>query len=484
MGQFLNLSKRKGTIDRKREVRLHSPDVKSILKLKSFPLFLLALLFFSIPFEHKYDKIFRFFSKTLVPIGTDLPKWFDQKIYFYPSDITLLLLLIFLPIPLSQLFSSKSAPALWTIFFTAIISIVASPLFHYPLLYIRLLQLLSPIVLFLYLAHATPPESRPKIAETLITSLACAALLEAAIGIAQYFNQAPLGLRIIGEPTSFSTLWFSDGHRWIFDNFTHRVASCSVIRATGTLSHCNVYGGYLAVSILAIYSLTLKGRFRVFWGVALIPLFFAMCLAFSRSALFAWGLGTALWFFFSIRRHPWPELRFTCLMILASLTITTCLLSEQFRQKGGIVNYTSGVQKADETRIYFQNIALTMIADKPLTGVGFAQSSLRTPEYLPEGSECHFHSATHNIYLFLAIEQGLIALGAFAFFLLTLGFSAIKAPYTPQTASLLAIFAAFLFIGLCDFYPILFQQGRLLFFGTCGLLASLTYQREAKCQVA
>lgn len=51
-----------------------------------FVISLLILLFFAIPIEHKYDKLFRFFSLTLIPSGLELPKNFESKIYFYMSD--------------------------------------------------------------------------------------------------------------------------------------------------------------------------------------------------------------------------------------------------------------------------------------------------------------------------------------------------------------------------------------------------------------
>jgi hypothetical protein len=51
---------------------------------------------------------------------------------------------------------------------------------------------------------------------------------------------------------------------------------------------------------------------------------------------------------------------------------------------------------------------------------------------------------------------------------------AARIPITVETATLSAILAGFLLIGLCDFYLILFQQGRLMFFLILGLLAAHT----------
>ena len=109
---------------------------------------LLMLLAFLIPIEHKYDKLFRYFSLTLIPKGLEISKGFDKKIYFYVSDflsMSLLFIGIFwFKIPLRRFF----AHPLWIVFVCALASIIVSPFIHYPLAYIRLLQLMTPLLLF------------------------------------------------------------------------------------------------------------------------------------------------------------------------------------------------------------------------------------------------------------------------------------------------------------------------------------------------
>src|SRR3990167_7747513 len=119
--------------------------------MKRLPLFFIVLLVFLIPFEHKYDKLFRFVSLTLIPEGLELSKSFDKKIYFYLSD------LIVLTISCLALFKKEISlkpfffHPLWIVFLAAIVSILASPFFNYPLPYIRLLQLFTPFALYSYL---------------------------------------------------------------------------------------------------------------------------------------------------------------------------------------------------------------------------------------------------------------------------------------------------------------------------------------------
>ncbi len=452
--------------------------------LRRISTYALILLTLAIPFEHKYDKLFRHFSNTLIPIGIDLPSFFDKKIYFYASDLIALAFgiaaLAAFRVPLRRFFASRSAPYLWIVFLLAILSIALSPLAHYPIPYVRLLQLLTPILLFCYLANFTDnPMERPKITNSILTALVAAALIQSIIAIVQYDHQSALGLRLIGENNSFSSIHVPDGKKWIFD--ASSASSPAIIRASGTLPHANVLGGFLCASILASYSLFFYSpRFRN-WLALFLPIqFFAMCLTYSRSAIFAWILATLFWFGHHLVHRGFKAAlgdrttRLLSLAIFASICMSTFILHEQFRYRGGIVNYEgTGAQKGDALRLYYQNVALRLIEKYPLCGTGFHQLSLRAVELIsPKENTQDPSIGTHNIYLYLAAELGLPALLAFLCFIGSLLWAALKAQFTPHLSSLMAIIFAFLFIGCCDFYPLLFQQGKLLFFLAAGLLAA------------
>ena len=204
-----------------------------------------------------------------------------------------------------------------------------------------------------------------------------------------------------------------------------------------------------------------------------------MQLSYSRSAIFGWILGTLVWFGFGIIREgiraakAHPSLRFLAVLIFFSMTFTTSLLYEQICSRGGIFNYNLLVKKSDAIRHEYQNIALKMIEEKPLTGVGFSQISLRVPEYLDADKDPNkFLGGPHNIYFFLAAETGLISLVAFLLFLIFLLKGAIQTSFSYELTSLLAVVISLLFIGACDLYPIVFQQGKLLLFIFCALLAA------------
>ena len=448
-----------------------------------------AMLFiaFAIPFEHKYDKFFRHFSKTLIPQNIYLPAFFDYKIYFYISDLIAFSLgiaaLFFFKIPLRQFFCSKSAQYLWLLFVLSALSITLSPLSNYVIPYSRLLQLLTPILLFCWIANFyQEAQDKIDITNSIFIAISAAALLQSMIAIGQYVYQSPMGLRFLGEISEFSTFYVPNGKKWLFDHLIRETPQEAVLlRSSGTLPHANVLGGFLCSSLIAGYALFFYyPKFRR-WIILSIPIqIFALCLTFSRSALFSWLLATSFWFGHHIASRGWKTsfkdqgIRILGATIAASFLFSTCVLYEQFWFRGGIVNYEESLaQKSDEGRSYYQNLAMQLIEKHPWQGVGFQQLSLRTVELTGSPSNSYDPSiGTHNIYLYIAAEAGIPALIAFCLFISSLLWAALKAKFTPHISSLLAIFIAFLFIGCCDFYPILFQQGKLLFFLSAGLLAA------------
>lgn len=420
---------------------------------------LLGILMIGVPLEHKYDKLFRFYSLKIIPQGLWIPKEFDPKLYFYLSDLLAIALfciaLFSLRIPLKKLAVERGAGFLWIVFGCSLLSILASPMHAYPTAYFRLVQLLSPFLLCSLIANGGFPFE--KLARCILGCVMAIGAFEAAAGIVQYFHQGPIGLHLLGEPKHLDAFFsIPHGSRWIFDDLLARQAPANVLRAVGTLPHPNVFGGVMALSLLASYP---------FWHrrlvLCLVPfLFFALCLSYSRSALFGWALGTAVWLFFS-----WKSMTKTAwVALLLTPLLSFSLLHRQILFRGGVVSQTAFSKNSNALRLVYQSHALSLLREKPLTGVGFQQYSYaasKKGEYIP---------APHNIYLYLAAETGLLSLAAFLAFLFSAARVFWNAHKEPCTIALGAIFLFFLFVGGCDFYPLLFQQGKMLFFPLTGLL--------------
>ncbi|MBX7065958.1 MAG: O-antigen ligase family protein [Parachlamydiales bacterium] len=429
-------------------------------------LILLGMVAFLIPFEHKYDKLFRFYSLTLIPNGLEVSGPYDKLIYFYVSDLIAIILtclgLFAFRVSLKKWFGHP----LWIVWVCSLASIIASPFFHYPIPYFRLLQLLTPIALFSFITNFEEPQ---KITRIILTCIAAAGLIETVVGIAQYFHQAPLGLRFFGEVNQTSFFYTADGNRWWLDQFfNYTPKSVILMRAAGTLPHANVFGGFMLFSILATYYLSQRKKF---WLYTLPFQFFALAVSYSRAALFAWGIATFLWLCFSKKRFS------VAIVMTITLCLTAGLLYDQYSQRGGVVNYNNWVQYSDNVRKVQQETGVKIAKDHSIFGVGFTQFSERSGSYFGDNIQSYIRAtAPHNIFLFLACETGLISLAAFLLFLALCGWRFLRAPKTEETVLFFSLLSAFLFIGLCDFYPILFQQGKLMFF----LIASLLVANSRK----
>jgi O-antigen ligase len=442
---------------------------------------LIALLAFLIPIEHKYDKLFRFFSLTLIPDDLTLSPHFEKKIYFFVTDL-IALALLFLGFKNRRFFTHP----LWIVPLCALLSILTSPFIHYPLPYIRLLQLITPITLFSFLATGFTPEERSKVTKWVLLALFFAGLFQSGVGIAQYFKQGPLGLRILGEVRNFSTIEVQGGARFLFDSSPG--VSELLIRATGTMQHANVFGGFLTLTLLSTYALLLLiPKYRALFILSIPVQFFALTLSYSRSALFAWAIGTAIWLGLLIYKMGIKNRLIQRIVIILGVTFLASgsLLYNQYSQRGGVVSTTQLNQSSDKIRTFHQGLALQILKDHPLTGLGYGQFSERASDYFPQNTDDYVRStAPHNIYLFLACETGIISLGAFLLTIALLLWSVTRSSLTVEIITCTSLLFAFLFIGLCDFYLILFQPGKLMFFLIAGLLAAHTGLLVPKAQVA
>jgi O-antigen ligase len=243
----------------------------------------------------------------------------------------------------------------------------------------------------------------------------------------------------------------------------------------GTMPHPNLLGALLVVSLMIsshIFFLQTKHRFFIAC-VYLIELF-ALVITYSRAAIFAYAIGT-IFFLAWMRWQNKINVKGVVSLILVSCAIIGALLYEPILSRGGIVNSTQLSRASNSDRIFYQNVAFRMIEKHPFLGVGYGQFAMRLQPFLPSSEKPSGTYTVHNVYLILAAENGLIALIAFLGWIAWIIIAAWRAsPSLPETGLLLGILVGFLFICSCDFYPIFFQQGKLLFFGAAGLLARFT----------
>jgi len=432
---------------------------------------LFFLLVVWIPFQKRFHKFFRSFSESLIDPAWNLPPVFEKNIGFFITDIPLILL-AFWVVRKTNICEWLQGERKYLIGFllAALASIALSAHPSYGLYYFRWLHLALPALLFFVV---TASSFTIHLRHVFLVFL-CVGCFESGVAIFQYFARHSVGLKWLGEvsltsihnpPAQFIQ---PDKTLWLIDHLlgVERQEN-TIIRAYGTLPHPNILGGFLAMTLLASYPVFMRKRWV---GIGIIFQVFALFLTYSRAALFAWIGASLIWFFLAWKRkEKVGSLFFT---VVSAIGLSLILLYPQLVQRGGVVNYNAVAQGSDQGRIEYQSIALEMIRDHPFLGLGFSNYFLYAGEYAQKlGGLAYADSVVHNIYLFVAVETGIIGLCFFIAFLTRLIWSARNKLADPESAACFSIVAALLALGLCDFYLIYHQSGRLMFFLSCGLLA-------------
>jgi hypothetical protein len=436
---------------------------------------LICLLFLILPFQTPiFHKAFKKLSLSILPAS--LPGYFPSKIAFFPSEF-LLLILLFLLIRKQGLSSFWTGPSkyLTLLFGTALISLATSSSSTYLLMYTRFIEATLVIVLFNAIRSAFDKDTIIPFIRLLAWIIFFLSLLECSVALLQFFSQGSIGLKCIGECDIQSYAYpMSNAHKWIFDTQKTRDF---LIRASGTFPHPNIFGGFLFCALLNTFYLYFthhKKKLLLFGILIQIP---TLILSFSRAALIAFAFTAILWFFLQARnREKRKEVLQLCLTLIGLAVFCLCLFYPQLSARGGIINYNNLVKGADTERMIYQKIALDMVKEHPVLGIGLNNFQLESHRFFPEGRE--FPSRVHNIYLLLAAETGLIGVGCFLLFLVSLIRHARRAILSQEGVFLLMLFSGFLFIGACDFYVFCTPHGQILFFGDAAFLSVISWDRN------
>lgn len=435
---------------------------------------LLCLLTLWIPFDHRYDKWARHASLLWIPERLTIPPWFEKRLYFYSSDLLVLalfaMLLFAFRLSIWKILRSHYAPWMIAFILICLASIIASPLYSYPIIYTRLLQLVTPVLLFIAVSH--------KGAEWSLHILGCflvGGLFQAGLGLYQYFAQAPLGLSSLGE---LKNLQFAgqipspNGARWLLDYvFGSQLEISTLYRASGTFNHANPLGLFLLLALFSAFALYSEPKAkRIPLAVTMVLLIAALIVTYSRSALFGALLGTSIF--------VWKAKPPRSLLWVMAIPFVLCLIlfGEQIALRGGIIP-TSLSKASDQVRLAQNSVALSMIRQHPMLGVGYQQFT-----YAPEYNDFSAREAitmVHNSPLLIAAESGLFALLCIGGFILSILRKGWRQAASPPAVVALSTIVAFCWIANCDFYPYYFQQAKISLFLWIGLLIALLEKQSA-----
>ncbi len=452
MQQYLINKFQKYTTSLKKGIRF------DIFLTRIAPFFFIAL-FFLLAIEPTIDRFYRSFLYK----HTDLAKQIIKETHFFISDICIILFFGSLVFSKSIYWKSffSSAVFRWCLvflcglLFSVLFSPMPSDLCHYMhLFYWSLTGILFGLVHWFFQKN-----DLRKFLKILFVSLFFLALFECTLGICQYFSQSCRGFQLLGEKRHFdnSIIAVQDQGRWIFDVLLkNKFSNQCLIRICGTFFHSNCLSGFLVLTLLVSFGLCaiVKNKYKVFVCIGIFIQIFTLFLTYSRASLLAFFIGIICWFWFARKVY---KIKHLMIVFLVSCTFSSLLILPQLKHRGGIFNYNQFVQKADMPRVQAGIIAIKMIKDFPVLGVGFQNYGKKGFDYADQ------FIPVHNIYLLVGSEGGLLTLAAFFIFLFIVLKKGWNRRFDPLFLSLFSVIIAYMVIGFFDYYIFSFHHGKILF---------------------
>lgn len=468
--------------------------------MKKKALYLLsALLIILFPFLNFFYKVFRGVSVSFVhyferhaSFNFQVPPLFQKYIHFYFTDFWIVGLMIgaFLlrEIRFKDLFFNRHSRFLTLYVGVAFLSILFSIFSNYFYQYTTLINLTIAFISFhlIYLLFS----KRTDLINPILWAFVGIATLECLIGVGQFLAQQSLGLRFLSEPQitpymdNIPIYPLTEANRALFDKLPWiPEGHTNILRCLGTFDHPNIFGAYLSIALFLSYMLfitTTKKGYKVAL-LFLIPLqIITLGLTFSRGPIFAWMLGTFVFFIIGfVKRKMFSEKErkgfyVLTLLISAGFLLALFVLFEQLIARGGFINYNGIASGSDSGRLLYYRLALMLFISHPILGIGFNSYSLfpyETVHPLLEGVNPTGMLA-HNIYLQIASETGAFGLILFFLFIASILLLIRKRELTPLRLALGSIFFTFLMLGLVDHFLWTYTSGRLMFFLFSALFAA------------
>jgi len=447
---------------------------------------LIYLVFFYFCLEYKTfeHRLYHIIFKLLSPI-ISLPSSLSNNYPFYLTDIMILLGFIF-----SLIYSKKNLKSkllkpeviyLFLFLVFSLLSIVFSP---YEKDLSRLSKVSSLFFAFLFFTLSTISSNKTLVEKILLT-ICFISLFESSLAIYQYFIQSPLGLYKLGEPKFLTNIEMCSripsvcGKKWIFESF--KTDSVRLLRAYGSFSHPNILSSFLMTSVLcSLFFWTKKKSFyKVFFSVLIFLQITALFLTFSRAGIAATLLAAFSLLIFMKKINLRSKISY--LIVLSTFFIVNIVIFYPVHNKRGSFSVENSFSKgSNDERMSCNRLALRIIKKHYFLGIGFDHFMKNAKYFKLQNEKFNVSATVHNIYLLIASEIGLIALMLFLAFIYTI---ILKVKYQNDDLLLTLIFilVGYLAIGMFDYYYLLIQKGKIMFFGIAGLICGYSdYLRNIK----
>ena len=448
---------------------------KSVLYAQLF-LFALILIFFPLEFPSLQLALSLNCNQVFNGIWAN---FFQTSTWIFPSDIIIILIGIFSLHKWKKYLFSAGCISLVLFIITIITStIISKNHSNYPsvsLFHLVILTFLFPITHYIL-----STDIKTKI-NFIFWCLLALLLFHGTISIIEYFTQSLVGLKRFETTSIFESVFpVPSKQLWLFDSlFSITRNSETIGRSPGTIGHANILGGLLFFcSFVPIYFFYMANKRwkELLCGAVIFFSFFSLITTFSRATILSYIICSGLFFLFFL--HPSMKAyrdrkKLIKLSLTLIFTILICfgLFFVQLWNRGGVINYNAFTYNAsDLPRIIATDVALKIIEFHPFLGVGINNIITHIPTAAFAANHGGvFICVVHNIYLLIAVEGGLIALGFFLMFILNILKGVLK-NLTPVKITLLVTFIGFLIIACLDRYFWTAHSGRIMFFLCASLL--------------
>lgn len=236
------------------------------------------------------------------------------------------------------------------------------------------------------------------------------ATLGGILGIFQFVTQSTFSSKWLG--VSIHSAW--QGGVSVLESGPYRL-----LRAYGEMSHPNIFGGLLSISLIlglgAYFKSTLKElRWRLFLLMTIAINFLALLTTFSRSSFLAFSIGTIILvcYFFYIQGPTFLKKVVPIFFII--IFIGSVFSSSYSDFLNSRVESSSRLEKKslDERAIYIGDSKM-IISKKPILGTGMGNYLFFIFKEREIKSEIWKYQPVHNLYLLIFSELGIVGFSLF-----------------------------------------------------------------------
>lgn len=254
----------------------------------------------------------------------------------------------------------------------------------------------------------------------LLGSLLVGIVIQGGVGVYQFITQSAFASKWLGMARHLSSdlgtsvVQTVEGERWL--------------RAYGGLDHPNMLGGVIVVGILLLVAIYLKyykdknieSKAQIAFYALFLIFVSALFFSFSRGAWLGLVAGVAIMLFLSFIQKDYirQKMLFKIIVVASVLVfIFSSLYSDLISTR--LSTDTRLEIKSNVERIESYQDARRLISEHWLVGVGIGNYTLAVRQELIEDQESYFYQPTHNTFLLILAEVGIIGL---VFFLAFLGY--------------------------------------------------------------